>query len=101
MQVTTPEIWNEAAWQPAFAKLVQSYQARVQCTQLVDQALASMFEALLSIVAVDLRKRFDGKIVFGAYMDDILLEQCNEEHGANIMMELLSDSERSLRHTFL
>ena len=25
MQVTAPEIWNEAAWQPAFAKLVHKW----------------------------------------------------------------------------
>ena len=104
MQVTKfkPEIWNEAAWQPAFAELVQSYHALVHCTQLGDQVLASVYEALLSsIVAVESRKRFAGKAVLSNEMDDILLEQCNQfdEIGANT--ESLSDSsEKSLLHTF-
>ena len=95
----TPEIWNITAWQPAFAKLVNSYSALVDCTHSPDKVQASMYDALLKIVAVDLKKRFAGNLVFAAYVDDILLEQCNHDHGAS--MESLRDIDRGLCNTFV
>lgn len=95
----TPEIWNEAAWQPAFAKAVKRYEARVGTTPSPDAFQAFIYPCLVSIVALDLRRRFAGKLAYGAYVDDVLLEQCS--HIPEAGNESQSDESKGLCNTFL
>lgn len=93
------EIWTESTWPPAFAKTVQGYQARIYSTHAPDEFQASGFSSLIGIIAVDLRRRFAGKLAYGAYVDDILLEQCNHNPEADV--EFLSHEDKGLCNTVL
>lgn len=53
MQVDKPEVWKAAAWQPAFVKIVHSYQALVHYTHSADEVQASVSDALCSLSALN------------------------------------------------
>lgn len=90
------EIWNKHFWRPAFAERVESYSVLVSSSQSPDEFHTEMYAAMLSIVAVDLRKRCAGNRNYGAFVDDIvLLEQCSQEPDDD------ADSASMLQKTFV
>ena len=92
------EIWNETSWSPVFALTVKRYQELICSTQAPEEFQA-LYSCLISIVALDLRRRFAGKLAYGAYVDDVLLEKCSHIAEANI--ECLPSEEKGLCNTFL
>ena len=94
-----PEIWIQTSWHPAFVKTVKSYQALMCSTQSPEESQASMNSCLISLIALDLRKTFAGKLAYGAYVDDVLLEQFTHIPEPNF--ECLPPEDQGLCKTFL